>query len=374
MGSTFAGLENGDQCFCGNTISWTGGNAQPVADSECSTPCPLLNIGTCGGTNRIEIYASPSYALSSPWDLKQNYEGPTFFDEWEFFTRSDPTHGAVNYNNAAYSWSKGLVSINGAGNAIMRVDTTPNITSNRDSVRISTIMHYDGGLVILDAVHMPVGCGTWPAFWSLGTPTWPVDGEIDIVEGVHFAQQNLMSIHTENGCTMPIDFGGTGTLTGSPNCDAHANSNTGCGIRASGPNTYGEGFNSNGGGVYAMIWDDASGGEGIRIWFFPRGSVPFDVSTGEPQPSGWGTPQARWPSTSCNPPDFFKSHMLVFDTTLCGDWAGAADIWSSPVNNGQVGGSCATRTGYSTCVDYIRARGEDFTNAYWEVKSVKLYQ
>lgn len=34
----------------------------------------------------------------------------------------------------------------------------------------------------MDSVHMPTGCGTWPAFWSNG-PNWPDGGEIDIVEG-----------------------------------------------------------------------------------------------------------------------------------------------------------------------------------------------
>jgi len=45
----------------------------------------------------------------------------------------------------------------------MRVDTTQNIgNANRESVRITTNSHYDQGMFILDAVHMPTGCGSWP--------------------------------------------------------------------------------------------------------------------------------------------------------------------------------------------------------------------
>lgn len=41
-----------------------------------------------------------------------------------------------------------------------------------------------GGISVIDLEHMPSGCGTWPAFWSVG-PNWPSAGEIDIIEGVN---------------------------------------------------------------------------------------------------------------------------------------------------------------------------------------------
>jgi len=42
-----------------------------------------------------------------------------------------------------------------------RVDVLTNIAS----VRITSNKSYTGGLFILDAAAMPVGCGTWPSFW-----------------------------------------------------------------------------------------------------------------------------------------------------------------------------------------------------------------
>ena len=75
MGYNFSGVENGDECFCGNTVAWTGGSGQPAPDGECATPCSF-GIGTCGGNGRMEIYASPSYSSSSSWQLKENYVSP----------------------------------------------------------------------------------------------------------------------------------------------------------------------------------------------------------------------------------------------------------------------------------------------------------
>ena len=125
----------------------------------------------------------------------------------------------------------------------------------------------------------------------------------------------------------------SGTVVGGTNCAAADSGNQGCGMRSPVNNSFGEGFNANGGGVYIsklqtcfcklacgpltflcriVQWDNS----GIAVYFFPRGSIPSDISAGSPNPSGWGTPMARWPATSCNPSQFFKQHSVIFDTTL----------------------------------------------------------
>ena len=48
----------------------------------------------------------------------------------------------------------------------MRVETTQNVPGNRKSVRITSKVMFNGGLVVLDAIHMPTGCGTWPYVFS----------------------------------------------------------------------------------------------------------------------------------------------------------------------------------------------------------------
>lgn len=310
---------------------------------------------------------------NSPWSLDLEASGSTFFDSWDFWNYDDPTHGTVDYQDAATSWAEGLVAINSQGNAIIAVDQTAAIgdtVRGRKSVRLHSTYTFNGGLIILDAVHMPTGCGTWPAFWANG-PNWPAGGEIDILEGVNGFTQNQVSLHTGPGCTIPTDFGASSTLTtgnfDSYDCGSAATDNQGCGMRSTTANNYGADFNTNGGGVYAMKWDTT----GISVFFFPREGIPADITAGQPLPSTWGTPQANFPSTTCDPYTFFTDNFAIFDTTFCGDWAG--NIWQDSGYAGQ-STSCAAQTGYSTCDSYVRNNGAAFVDAYWEVTSVKFYQ
>ncbi|KAG8219988.1 glycoside hydrolase family 16 protein [Butyriboletus roseoflavus] len=319
---------------------------------------------------------------SSPWRPIATYSGSTFFNGWIFFTAADPTNGNVQYVDQGIAQSAGLIEINNAGNAVMRVETTPTVQTNRQSVRITTNLTFTEGLVILDAVHMPTGCGTWPggyhffcfiigfgtnirlsitAFWTNG-PNWPNDGEIDIVEGVNNYTDNQATIHTGVGCniatsnTTLLDI--TGTVVGGTDCSAVQSNNTGCGMRSSSNTSFGSGFNSVGGGVYAMYWDNSVG---IKVWFFQRGSIPNDITAGAPQPQNWPTPMAFWANSSlCNISNMFLDHSAIFDTTLCGDWAGG--VWSGTGVSGQ-SVSCQQQTGFATCAQFVQASGASFNEA-----------
>lgn len=357
-----ANLNNG-QNQSSSTVPSGGGNpvivSSIVSGSTSRRPTPT---STPGGT--------PTPTISSPWMLVETREGASFFDGWTFWDAADPTHGNVDFLSMQDAQSNGLIGVNSAGNVIMKVETTPKVSGNRKSVRIHSKNTFTGGLLIMDAVHMPSGCGTWPAFWSNG-PNWPAGGEIDVLEGVNDYTNNQATLHTNPGCTIASSDSKTlsisGTLVGGTDCAVSSTSNQGCGTRANSNVTYGAGFNSIGGGVYAMQWDTS----GISIFFFPRSSIPADIQAETPQPSNWGLAMARWPSTNCDPFKFFYDHIAIFDTTLCGDWAGG--VWSSSGIPGQEQ-SCAARTGYATCQDFVQNSGSSFQEAYWEVKSYKRYQ
>lgn len=118
-----------------------------------------------------------------------------------------------------------------------------------------------------------------------------------------------------------------------------------------------------------MVWDED---EGIKAWFWSRSNVPSDIGGGKPDPTGWGEPQASWPAEDCDPNTFFFNHVSVFTNTICGDWAGNQNLW----NNAYAGQtqSCAKMTGYPSCQAYVQSKDVDFSQAYWLINSVKIYQ
>lgn len=223
---------------------------------------------------------------------------------------------------------------------------------------------------------------------------WLEMGEIDIIEGVNQQSVNTMTLHTsarcvvENTTIFPGIQGNTnGQLafsgqTTAMNCDVNAagqGQNVGYSIQtpinslstsvASAGNlpggsvlpTYGTNFSLADGGVYAMEWTT----ESISIWFFHHtGAIPNDVTSNTPNPSGWGTPLAKFAGSGCDFQTRFKDLKIVIDTTFCGAWAGK--VW-------QLGG-CAASTGSAICEAYVRGNPAAFSEAYREIAGLKWFQ
>ncbi|KAL8292687.1 hypothetical protein RQP46_001299 [Phenoliferia psychrophenolica] len=312
-----------------------------------------ISIGLGGATATASSSAPTPTKTSGPFKLTQDYSGSSFMDGWDFFNYPDPTHGQVNYVDGNTAYAKNLVEVTSDDTTILRVDNSSwlDYGANRDSVRITSKKTFsEGSLVIFDAVRMPYGPTTWPAFWSVGQ-NWPAGGEIDIVEQVQNSVQNQMTLHTTSGCTLAQPMAATGDVL-VENCDGAVNGNTGCGVLDTSTKSYGSAFNAVGGGVFAMHWD----AYGISIWSFERSKIPADISAGYPAFDNWGQPSANWASSTCSM-DHFGDQTLVFDITLCGDWASAV-----PLPAGISG----------TCMSNVQ-NPANYDNALFEINSVKVY-
>ncbi|KAI9669442.1 MAG: hypothetical protein M1831_000479 [Alyxoria varia] len=314
----------------------------------------------------VGLAASFAPVALGAYTIKDDYNPQSFFSMFEFFTEPDPTHGYVKYVDNGTASSSGLAKTeNGA--AYMGVGD--DVEGGRQSVRLTSTQTYDNGLFVIDIEHMPTGCGTWPAFWLVG-PDWPNNGEIDILEGVNNQQNNQAALHTGEGCS--INQGGemSGEVKGTT-CAVGEGSNEGCPIANAG--AYGSTLNQ-GGGVYAtggsmilgsipfqnpsqstdikpLEWTESE----INIWFWSSGSAPSDALGQNPNPKSWGKPAAKF--AGCDIKSHFKQMSIVFDTTFCGDWAGATFSQDCP--------------GKGSCESYVA--GADMSDAYWSVKALKVY-
>ncbi|KAJ3933210.1 MAG: 2 beta-glucan [Lentinula lateritia] len=289
-----------------------------------------------------------------------SYIGNDFISgDFNFFTAADPTAGRVTYVDQATAAAANLTFATDDVFVLRADDTTVLSASDpgRKSVRLESVLTFGSpSAMVLDIAHMPEGCGTWPALWTYG-PNWPSTGEIDIMEGTLEPQTERIA------CTMPATRTQTGTVL-NDDCAAADDGNDGCGVEFA-ANTFGPSFNAAGGGWFGMERTSTF----ISIWFWPRGSttVPAGVSEGETEvvTDNWGTPVAYFPNTDCDIASEFEAHNFVINLTFCGDWAGITSVWDL---------ACAASTGVSDCNDYVDANPSAFSNAYFEINSVRIYE
>ncbi|KAF8799406.1 hypothetical protein BYT27DRAFT_7045901, partial [Phlegmacium glaucopus] len=98
------------------------------------------------------------------------------------------------------------------------------------------------------------------------------------------------------------------------------------------------------------------------VWFFSRSNVPSVLSSNSStiDTSTFGLPVGNWPATGCASSTFFEPQNLIFDITLCGDFAGASNIFAQTCS-----GVCYN--------DYVVGNGSNYATAYFDVASVRVF-
>jgi hypothetical protein len=126
--------------------------------------------------------------------------------------------------------------------------------------------------------------------------------EFDIIEGVSKNTWNELSLHTaQTPCKMQ-DNGGSGKTRQ----DLECMSGYDCGV--DGPDdSFGQAFNDHHGGVWAAQVEN----DGIKAWFFARGSKPLGCDGANPDPSTWGTPLMNFVGDGCDIQKTFKKMKIV---------------------------------------------------------------
>ncbi|KAF6764292.1 endo-beta-glucanase [Ephemerocybe angulata] len=293
--------------------------------------------------------------------LVEEYIGKDFLEGFNFEAIDDPTHGRVNYVNSAIALQEQLVLAK-RDSFVLRADSKTTLSPEgpgRNSVRLISKNQYENAVMVFDVKHMPEGCGSWPAVWTVGLP-WPHLGEIDIIEGVNNQSPNNIVLHTTDGCDMPAVRLQTGIST--KNSCGVGDDNLGCPVRPTDLKSFGPPFNQNGGGWYAMERTDAF----IKVWFWPRdcSETPHDIRLGgkKVDTSKWGVPTAYFPSSDlCDLKSKFGPNYIIINLTFCGDWAGKASAYSES--------GCP-----STCVDFVNNNPDAFKNAFFDFKALRVYK
>ncbi|KXT07395.1 hypothetical protein AC578_439 [Pseudocercospora eumusae] len=323
------------------------------------------------------------FTSATQYAIQTSFFGTNFLDQFDFWPSWDPTYGFVQYVDRATAEALAMVNTTGplvrfGAESTEVLDPFSNL--GRKSIRLTSKQTWTHGLFILDLAHMPSStCGIWPAFWMLGNGPllWPVYGELDIIEFTNDATSNLIALHTMPDCTI-AGSGQTGTLL--TNDCGKDQGYKGCNISPNQPNSAGTAFNSIGGGIYAVEWTSVA----IRVWFFPRNSIPASVTAINPDTSSWlRIMKAVVTSTAISlmplwckkavlrSPDTLLTFELLpfsFNIDFCGTWAG-------PTFNTNTGCPVLNATNqWSSCNAFVATNPQAFVDAYWEVNYLKVFQ
>lgn len=317
------------------------------------------------------------------------------------YTSGDPTDGFVDYLSSAAAAAAGLARVLPSGQVFLGVDNTTTLDAataqGRASVRLEATETFGTGtLLVADMAHMPgAACGLWPSLWSYNFSEDPI-GEIDMVEGgadAGLQERNIVSLHTCGACAFEdiggvdergqCNMGGTGEycdggddvnwyvfffrgkrkISVSENLNSHkTNHRDGCGSTGN-AQSYGDAFNAAGGGAYALYIES----DRVRIWSWPRASIPADIASGSPgTSSSWGTPSSDFRSSSggCDVATYFKTQTLIINTDFCGSEIDDAAWAAEP--------ACAAKA--ASCAEYVAANPGAFGEAYWLFNSINVYQ
>ncbi|KAK4687336.1 hypothetical protein P7C73_g2792, partial [Tremellales sp. Uapishka_1] len=312
------------------------------------------------------LFISPSLLVhATSYPKTESWSGQNFFQGFNYDAAAydNTTNGDVFWGKAD---NTSLYSVNDAGRVILKVDNTSSVVYNekRWAPKVLSKTAYSPGTVwVMDAVHLPYGCGVWPGFWTQG-PNWPTGGEIDIFEGINLVTTNQVALHTVgSGCLATSVAAFSGDLTYN-NCSTAANFGSGCTVNETDTASYGAAFANAGGGVY--IAEFAT--ESIKVWFFTRSAVPSNITVDAAsiETSGLGEPVAEYDSSSCDFSTFFGAQTLTIDITLCGDYAGTPSLLEATC------GALATNaTCYTTYV--INDQSTNLANAYFELNYVNVF-
>ena len=121
----------------------------------------------------------------------------------------------------------------------------------------------------------------------------------------------------------------------------------------------------------------------MSIWGWASNTAPSDALGNAPDPSGWGTPTAIFPSSSsCNTDTYFRNQQIVFDTTFCGTSKADPHRLFSVLLKGTRAGVWAGKVWASdpqcsslapTCQEYVQNNPKAFADAYWSINALKVY-
>jgi hypothetical protein len=106
----------------------------------------------------------------------------------------------------------------------------------------------------------------------------------------------------------------------------------------------------------------------MSLWFFGRNNIPQGLLGDSPMPPLDVKPMGRYHTSEQDcPAGHFNQQQMIFDITLCGQWAGREFL------NAGCGQALPGQSSYAACDAYVGANPAAFSESRWEINSLRAY-
>ncbi|KIJ67360.1 copper radical oxidase [Hydnomerulius pinastri MD-312] len=199
FGYPAAGLEYGQQCFCGDITDVTNNGDAYVSESDCNMPCSGDPIHLCGGASRLSTY----YWNGTPMNV-WNTPANTGYYEFLIGGLVVPLIATVGINNKVTFLEKAGTSEfnNSTGAYELDISLTDNYLLAWREMHVKTDVFCSGSIILPDKGARQINVGGWSLDSTFGVRLYTPDGSPG-VNGTNDWEENVNELTLQRGRWYP---------------------------------------------------------------------------------------------------------------------------------------------------------------------------
>lgn len=197
FGYPAAGMEYGQECYCGDISDIVTKSAGPAPDAQCGTPCSGDPESICGGGNRLTLYYN-NQTLA-------NWHEPANKGRYEYWMPGIviPLIATVGINNKVTFLEKfGTGYPNTTGAYELDPSLVPDQTKAWREMHVTSDVFCAASLILPDKAGRQINIGGWSFESTFGIRLYAPDGSLG-VNGTNDWEENYEALHLQRGRWYP---------------------------------------------------------------------------------------------------------------------------------------------------------------------------
>ncbi|KAI0294118.1 galactose oxidase [Multifurca ochricompacta] len=198
FGYPAAGMEFGDECWCGDVADITANGGTTAAETDCSMACSGDPLHLCGGAQRLQLYL---------WNGNlHNWNTPANPGHYEYLIPGlvPPLLATVGINGKVSFLEKGGTSeyTNSSGAYELDLSLVPDFDHAWREMHVKTDVFCSGAIVLPDKAARILNVGGWSLTSTFGIRLYAPDGSPG-VNGTNDWEEDPNTLHLQSGRWYP---------------------------------------------------------------------------------------------------------------------------------------------------------------------------